>query len=133
LTRTLRLTQELVDAMVEHARSELPNEACGLLGGSDDAATSFHPTRNADASPYRYTVDPGQALEVVLDLEDAGDDLVAIYHSHTKSAPYPSRTDSELATWPTAAYVIVSLASDPPAIQAWDLSDGIQEIAISLG
>jgi proteasome lid subunit RPN8/RPN11 len=132
VTRTLRLPRAIVDAMIEHARSELPNESCGLLGGRDDHATSFHPTRNADASPYRYTVDPDDALQIVLEIEDGGEDLVAIYHSHTRSAPYPSRTDSELATWPSAAYVIVSLASDPPAIQAWDLADGVQEIALAI-
>jgi proteasome lid subunit RPN8/RPN11 len=118
--------------MVEHARSELPNEACGLLGGRHGTATSFHPARNADASPYRYTVDADDALRVVLAIEDAGDDVVAIYHSHTASAAYPSRTDSDLATWPSAAYVIVSLASDPPDIRAFDLSDGVVEIPVEI-
>ena len=71
-----------------------------MLGGRDGAATTFHPTRNADESPYRYTVDPDDPLQVVLELEGGDDDVVAIYHSHTRSAPYPSRTDGELATWP---------------------------------
>jgi proteasome lid subunit RPN8/RPN11 len=116
------LPRALLDELVAHARSELPNESCGLLGGRDGAVTSFHAARNADSSPYRYTVDAQDALRIVLEIEDGGDELVAIYHSHTRSAPYPSRTDMELATWPEAAYLILSLASEPPLLRAWDLS-----------
>jgi proteasome lid subunit RPN8/RPN11 len=128
----VRLPRAVLDEMIEHARSELPNEACGLLGGNDGEVRTFRPARNADASPYRYTVHPEDALEIVLELEDGGDELVGIYHSHTRSAAYPSRTDAELATWPSAAYVIVSLASDPPSVRAWDLSDGIAEISVEV-
>jgi proteasome lid subunit RPN8/RPN11 len=128
----VRLPRALADQMVQHARSELPNEACGLLGGRDDEATSFHPARNSDASPYRYTVDADDALRIVLAIEDGGGDVVAIYHSHTASPAFPSRTDADLATWPTAAYVIVSLASDPPDIRAFDLSDGVDEIPLEI-
>ena len=120
----MRLPRELAEQIVEHARSELPNEACGLLGGRDGVARSFHPARNADASPYRYSLDAQDQLRIVLEIEDAGNDLVGIYHSHTRSAAYPSRTDVELASWPDAAYVIVSLASEPPAIAAFDLRGG---------
>jgi proteasome lid subunit RPN8/RPN11 len=128
----VRLPRALADELVAHARSELPNEACGLLGGRDGVARTFHPTRNADASPYRYTIDPQDAL-VAFDIEDAGDELVAIYHSHTKSEAYPSRTDVELASWPDAAYVIVSLASDPPEIRAFDLAGGaVAEIPVEI-
>jgi proteasome lid subunit RPN8/RPN11 len=126
----IRLPRALADQLVEHARSELPNEACGVLGGHDGEITSFHPTRNADASPYRYTVDPRDQLEATLQIEDAGDDVVAIYHSHTRSAAYPSRTDAELATYPDAAYIIVSLASDPPELRAWSLNGSIEELQL---
>ena len=97
------------------------------------AATSFHPTRNADESPYRYSVHPDDLLQVVLQLEGADDDVVGIYHSHTRSAPYPSRTDVELATWPDAAYLIVSLRSDPAELAAFRLADGrIEELALEI-
>jgi proteasome lid subunit RPN8/RPN11 len=115
----------MADEIVAHARAELPNEACGILGGRDGEATSFHRARNADASPYRYTVDPLDQLRIFDEIEAAGDEVVAIYHSHTKSKAYPSRTDLELAAWwPDPAYVIVSLASEPPEITAWRLADG---------
>lgn len=127
------LPSVLHDEIVAHARAGLPNEACGILGGRDGVATSFHPTRNADESPYRYSVHPDDLLKVVLQLEDAEDDVVAIYHSHTRSAPYPSRTDVELATWPDAAYLIVSLRSDPVELAAFSLADGrIEELALEI-
>jgi proteasome lid subunit RPN8/RPN11 len=127
------LPSALHDEIVAHARAGLPNEACGILGGRGGVATSFHPTRNADESPYRYSVHPDDLLKVVLQLEDAEDDVVAIYHSHTRSAPYPSRTDVELATWPDAAYLIVSLRSDPVELAAFRLADGrIEELALEI-
>ena len=112
--------------MIAHARSELPNEACGIFGGTlDGALRTFYPARNADASPYRYSVDSRTccASRTTID-DDDGDEVAAIYHSHTMSPASPSRTDMELATWPEAAYVIVSLKSDPPEIRAWRLVEG---------
>jgi proteasome lid subunit RPN8/RPN11 len=110
--------------MVAHARSELPNEACGIFGGTlDGDLRTFHPALNSDASPYRYNVDPQDLLRITLAIEESGGDVAAIYHSHTMSPASPSRTDMELATWPEAAYVIVSLKSDPPEIRAWRLAE----------
>jgi proteasome lid subunit RPN8/RPN11 len=129
----LSLPRALVDQIVAHAIAGKPNEACGLLGGRDGVATSFHPVRNADESPYRYTVHPDDMVRVWAELEDADDEIVSIYHSHTKSAPYPSRTDVELATWPDAAYLIVSLRSDPAELAAFRLTDGrIEELALEI-
>ncbi len=130
------LPAALKDAIIEHARAGLPNEACGILGGREGTATasSFHPTRNEDASPYRYSVHAEDMVRVWAELEGQGDEIVAIYHSHTRSAPYPSRTDVELATWPDAAYLIVSLRSDPPELAAFRLADGsIEELALEIG
>ena len=119
------LPRALADEMIAHARSELPNESCGIFGGTlDGELRSFHPARNADASPYRYSVDANDLLRIALEIDEADDDVAAIYHSHTMSQATPSRTDMELATWPEAAYIIVSLASDPPSIRAWRLSEG---------
>ena len=89
--------------MLAHARAELPNEACGLLSGSlaDGAATAFHPARNAEASPLRYSVHPDDLVRIVFAIEDGGDDLVAIFHSHTRSPAIPSATDRRAAMYPT--------------------------------
>ena len=120
------LPRALADEMIAHARSELPNEACGIFGGSlEGALRTFYPARNADASPYRYSVDSMDLLRITTTIEDDdNDEVAAIYHSHTMSPASPSRTDMELATWPEAAYVIVSLKSDPPEIRAWRLAEG---------
>jgi proteasome lid subunit RPN8/RPN11 len=127
------LPGHLRDEIVAHAKAGLPNEACGILGGRDSSATSFHPTGNEDASPYRYSVDAADLVRVYAELDGAGDDIVGIYHSHTRSAPYPSRTDVELATWPDAAYVIVSLRSEPAELAAFRLADGrIEELALEI-
>ena len=130
---SLSLPASLRDQIVAHARAGRPNEACGLIGGRDGVATSFHPVRNADESPYRYTVHPDDMLRVWAELEDADDELVSIYHSHTRSAPYPSRTDVELATWPEAAYLIVSLRSDPAELAAFRIVEGrIEELSLEI-
>jgi [CysO sulfur-carrier protein]-S-L-cysteine hydrolase len=129
----LALPAALRDQIVQHARAGIPNEACGLIGGRDGVASSFHPVRNADESPYRYTVHPDDLVRVWAELEDADDEIVSIYHSHTKSAPYPSRTDVELATWPDAAYLIVSLRSDPAELSAFRIVEGrIEELALEI-
>ena len=120
----LALPRALADEIVAHARAGLPNEACGILGGRDGAATRFYPAQNADASPYRYTIDPADLLRIVTEIEDGGDDVVAIYHSHTRSPAFPSRTDVELAFWPDAAYLIVSLEADTPDLKAFAIRDG---------
>jgi proteasome lid subunit RPN8/RPN11 len=133
MSNRLLIPASLRDEIVAHARAGVPNEACGLIGGKDGVGSSFHPVRNADASPYRYTVHPDDLVRVWAELEDADDEIVSIYHSHTKSAPYPSRTDVELATWPDAAYLIVSLRSDPPELAAFRLADGrIEELALEI-
>ena len=121
----MSLPRALADEMIAHARSELPNESCGIFGGSlEGELHTFHPARNADASPYRYSVDADDLLRIALAIDERGDEVAAIYHSHTLSPASPSRTDMELATWPEAAYVIVSLKSDPPEIRAWRLAEG---------
>jgi proteasome lid subunit RPN8/RPN11 len=125
LKPALTLPRALADEMVAHARSELPNEACGIFGGTlEGTLHTFHPARNADASPYRYSVDAEDLLRIALAIDESGHDVAAIYHSHTMSPASPSRTDMELATWPEAAYLIVSLKSDPPEIRAWRLAEG---------
>ena len=119
------LPRRLADEMVAHARSELPNESCGIFGGTlEGELLTFYPARNADASPYRYSVDAADLLRIATAIDDAEHEVAAIYHSHTMSPASPSRTDMELALWPEAAYLIVSLASDPPEIRAWRLLEG---------
>ena len=123
-----------------HARAELPNEACGLLSGSlaSGRATAFHPARNVEASPLRYNVHPEDLVRITFAIEDAGEELVAIFHSHTRSAAVPSATDRRAAMYPDAFYLLATLAHpDAPAasaLRAWRIYRGQGfEVPLTIG
>jgi len=126
----LRLAPGLADALLLHARAQLPNEACGLLSGSlaDGRAMRFRPARNSEASPLRYNVHPEDLVRITFAIEDAGEDLVAIFHSHTRSAAVPSATDRRTAMYPDQFHLLASLAdpnaSPASALRAWRISGG---------
>lgn len=121
---TLRLPRRFADAIVEQARREHPNEACGLLAGRDGEATEHLPMANAERSPVLYRMDPGEQLRAFNRIDEAGLELVAIYHSHTRSPAYPSATDVSLAYYPEAVYLIVSLADqDSPDLRGFEIRD----------
>lgn len=113
-----------------HARAELPNEACGLIAGSlaTGRATTFHPARNVEESPLRYNVHPEDLVRITFAIEDAGEDLVAIFHSHTRSAAVPSATDRRTAMYSEPFYLLATLADPdaPPAraLRAWKIHRG---------
>jgi len=105
---------------VAHAGAEFPNECCGMLAGEGGRAVRSYRARNSEASPFMYVMDPREQLRIMDEIDDGGWDLLAIYHSHTRSAAYPSRTDVELAFFPDALYLIVSLADrERPEIRAF--------------
>jgi [CysO sulfur-carrier protein]-S-L-cysteine hydrolase len=121
----VKISQQLIDEMVVHAREDLPNECCGMIGGRDGVATKVVRVKNAAASPLRYEMDPQGQYDALKAIEDAGEELIGIYHSHTRSAAYPSQTDvNEARMWPEQAYVIVSLEDEEaPDVKAYDLAD----------
>ncbi|MGQ0607163.1 MAG: Mov34/MPN/PAD-1 family protein [Chloroflexota bacterium] len=135
----LSIAAALADELIAHARTELPNEACGLLAGDLGAgrATAFHPARNVEASPLRYNVHPDDLVRIVFGIEDVGEDLVAIFHSHTRSPAVPSATDLRTAQYPDAFYLLATLA-DPDAspagsLRAWRIRDGAStEVALRI-
>jgi [CysO sulfur-carrier protein]-S-L-cysteine hydrolase len=120
----VRIARELYDQLIAHARAEAPNECCGMIAAADGRAVAVHPAENAAASPLRYEIDGRQQLEILTAIEDAGHELGAIYHSHTRTAPEPSQTDVNLAFYPEALYVIVGVAGDEPEVRAWRIVDG---------
>ena len=131
----MRIAQGLIDEMVAHAREDLPNECCGLIGGRDGEATVVHRVENSAASPLRYEMDPKAQYDAYTAIEDAGLELLAIYHSHTKSAAYPSQTDvNQAVAWPDQVYVIVSLQEpDAPDVKAYLLKDmKIEEVELDV-
>jgi proteasome lid subunit RPN8/RPN11 len=121
----VKISRALVDEMVAHAREDLPNECCGMVAGLDGEAIEVIRVENAAASPLRYEMDPKAQYEAWKSIEDGGRELLAIYHSHTKSAAYPSQTDvNQAVAWPDQVYVIVSLADeDAPDVKGYFLKD----------
>jgi proteasome lid subunit RPN8/RPN11 len=126
----LKIPLALAERLLEHARSELPNEACGLIAGSlaDGTALAYHPARNSEASPLRYNVDPEDLVRIVFAIEEAGRDLVAIFHSHTRSPAVPSATDRRTAQYPGVFYLLATLADSTAApqraLRAWRIHGG---------
>ena len=133
----MRISQAMIDDMVAHAREDLPNECCGLIGGADGQAQTLYRARNAFASPFSYRLDPGDQYRIIeKEMRERGEELLAIYHSHTKSPAYPSQTDlNEAASWPEQVYLIVSLADrEAPDVKAFWLKEGkIADAELLLG
>jgi proteasome lid subunit RPN8/RPN11 len=120
----MRFSQALLDQMVAHAKADAPNECCGMVASRDGAAVTIYRAENAAASPLRYEIDGAEQYRIQMEIDDAGLDLGAIYHSHTRSEPYPSQTDINLAFYPESIYVIVGLADAEPDVRAFSIRDG---------
>ena len=120
----LTISQAHRDEMIAHARRDYPNECCGMVSGRAMVATNVYPLRNAAASPFLYEIDRDD-LKKVIEIENDGEELVAIYHSHTHTEAFPSQTDIRLAYYPDSAYVIVSLADQAsPSLRAFRIVEG---------
>lgn len=106
----LRLGQDVYDQIVAHARRDHPDEACGVVAGPDghDAPNRFVPMRNSARSPTYFEFDSADLLALYRDLDDRDEVPAVIYHSHTATEAYPSRTDIDRAAEPEAHYVLVS-------------------------
>jgi proteasome lid subunit RPN8/RPN11 len=120
----MRIAQDLYEQMIEHAREDSPNECCGMLASRDGHVLRLYRARNAAASPLRYEIDGADQYRIQMDIDDADLELGAIYHSHTRTEPYPSQTDINLAFYPEALYVIVGLAGSAPEVRAFSIRDG---------
>jgi proteasome lid subunit RPN8/RPN11 len=138
LKTVFKLPQDFADAIVRQALDEHPNEACGLLAGHSRngtaEATRVFPMTNAERSPVIYRMEPAQQLKVFNEIDREGLELVAIYHSHTRSPAYPSSTDVNLAYYPEAVYLIVSLRDmDAPDLRGFRIADGkVTEVELDL-
>jgi proteasome lid subunit RPN8/RPN11 len=130
----LRISRALLDEVIAHAREEAPNECCGLIAGRDGVAVAVRRVRNIHASPLKFEMDHMEQYHATTEIEDAGLELGAIYHSHTRSAPLPSQTDVNLAKWwPEPLWVIVGLEHDEPDVRAWKIIDGtVSEAALEV-
>jgi [CysO sulfur-carrier protein]-S-L-cysteine hydrolase len=120
--------------MVGHLRTTFPDEGCGVLAAADGTFTKVYPIKNVSESPVVYEMDPQGQLEAMLDMDDHGWDLAAIFHSHTRTRAYPSQTDVKLSFYPEALQIIISFANfDRPDVRAYRIENGeIREEALEI-
>jgi [CysO sulfur-carrier protein]-S-L-cysteine hydrolase len=144
----MRIPRAIFDELIAHARDEAPNEACGLIGGADGRAQTLYRARNSEASPLRYNLDPQDQFRIMSEIEDRGEELAAIYHSHTASPAYPSQTDINLALmdrrengepvgqeplFPGVIYLIASLAEGEAPLRGFRIDDeGVSEVELTV-
>jgi proteasome lid subunit RPN8/RPN11 len=129
----MRISRAQYEDMVAHAQADAPNECCGMIATRDGEAVQVYRAENAAASPLRYEIDGAEQYRIQMAIDDAGHDLGAIYHSHTRSEPYPSQTDINLAFYPEALYLIVGLAGAEPEIKAYEIRDGqVQDAELTI-
>ena len=119
----MQIERRIYDEIVAHAIADAPNECCGMIASSGGRAVKVFRATNSAASPLRYEIDGLEQYRIQSEIEDSGWDLGAIYHSHTRSAPFPSQTDINLAFYPDSLYVIVGVAGDEPEVRAFRIVD----------
>jgi proteasome lid subunit RPN8/RPN11 len=126
----VRIAQDLLDQLVEHARSEAPNECCGIVVVRDDTAQSVQRARNMHASPLKFEIDHADQIRLFREFGD----FECIYHSHTRTDPYPSPTDVNFAArWPGVQWLIVGVKDAEAEIRLYDIEGGdIREVEIEV-
>jgi [CysO sulfur-carrier protein]-S-L-cysteine hydrolase len=123
----LTISVELRSKIVAHALADHPDEACGVIAGpaGSDRPERFIPMLNAERSPTFYRFDSLEQLRVWRDMDDRDEEPIVIYHSHTATEAYPSRTDISYASEPEAHYVLVSTKqADQPEFRSFRIVDG---------
>jgi [CysO sulfur-carrier protein]-S-L-cysteine hydrolase len=120
----MRIPRALVDQMVAHAQADAPDECCGIIGTRDGEGVVLHRATNVHHSPLKYEIGSDELYRISMALDDDDLEVGVIYHSHTRSAPYPSQTDVNLARYPDAVYVIVGLAGSESEVRAYEIRDG---------
>ena len=125
LAAVLTIDQPTYDAIVAHARRDHPDEACGMVAGIGERPTRVIEMTNTARSPTFYEMDSMEVLRTLRGMDDADEELLAIYHSHTATEAYPSRTDISIAGFPEAHYILVS-TRDPDSVEfrSFRIEDG---------
>ncbi|HUI45100.1 MAG TPA: M67 family metallopeptidase [Nitrospirota bacterium] len=123
-----------LESIYEHCNSVYPNEACGILAGRGTTVEKVYALRSENPSPTFYQIDAQEQFRVLKEMREAGRDLVGIYHSHPTGRAYPSSTDVELAYYPEAVYVIVSLVERrDPCMKGYSIVDGnVMEVPLNI-
>jgi len=131
----VKISQLLLNEMIEHAQADDPDECCGLVGGIDGEALTVFRMENTAHSPLRYEMDSTEQLKVYKKILEQGHEVVGIYHSHTRTAAYPSQTDINLASgWPDSVYFIVSLENpaEPYVKGFWIRGNEVEDVDLQI-
>lgn len=121
----LCLSKKQKELLIEHVKEVSPNEACGILAGRQGKIEKVYPMANADRSAETFFMEPKEQLKVMKEIRNSRLEMVGIYHSHLETQAYPSAHDVELAYYPDASYVIVSLKDkDNPSIRSFKIVEG---------
>ncbi len=131
----MRIAGGLYQEMISHAREEAPNECCGMVASRDGEIVKVYRATNVEASPFRFVIDGREQLQIYNEIEQAGLELGAIYHSHTRTEPKPSQTDLNFGkAWPGVLWIIVGLAGDEVQVRTWRIDDGkVSEAELVVG
>jgi proteasome lid subunit RPN8/RPN11 len=135
----LTISREIVDLILEQSRAEYPDECCGVILGpvGSDQPVRYKPMINSAHSPTFYEFDPKDLLALYREIDENDEEIVVIYHSHTETEAYPSRTDIAYAGEPGAHYVLVSTRKEiAPATEfrSYRIIDGVvteEEVSIT--
>jgi proteasome lid subunit RPN8/RPN11 len=121
----LEIPEDLLSRVIEHARRESPLESCGILAGKDGIITKVYSMENTEKSSSSYLMAPEEQLKVFREVEEAGLEVSAIYHSHPHSPAFPSQRDVDYAFYPASLILIISLM-DPkaPQVGAFQIENG---------
>ena len=115
----MKIHQSIYNDIIEHAKSELPNEGCGYVAGHENELTTFYPMTNTDKSPVHFTFDPKEQFTTMKDARKKGILLKAVYHSHPETPARLSAEDIKELNDPNTLYIIVSLANNSPDMKAY--------------
>lgn len=121
----LIIEKRLFKQVISRCLNELPDEACGIFAGKRGKAAKVFASANVDKSPSSYLMEPKEQLKIMKEIRNLELEIVGIYHSHVASKAYPSRKDLELAFYPGASHVIISLKNkDNPSIRSFKIREG---------
>tara|TARA_B100001121_G_C18683199_1_gene619592 strand:- start:2143 stop:2565 length:423 start_codon:yes stop_codon:yes gene_type:complete len=123
MTFEIELSSKMRDQLIEHAKSELPNECCGYITGKDDVCKTLYKMTNVDASPTYFEFDPKEQFQVVKAARKANEVPVVVYHSHPGSPARLSEKDLELLNDPEMTYLIISLENNCTDLKAYRIID----------
>lgn len=125
MTLTLWLTDQHADDIAQHAQSDAPREACGLIVGQGSRAVRVIPVKNIALDPlHNYVMDTTELARILPAIHREGLELIGLYHSHPASDPIPSPTDIAQATYPRTPYLIIGLQSGEAKFAAWEMTAG---------